>query len=493
MNHDAELLRRYVDDRSEAAFAELVQRHLSLVYYAALRRTGGDTHLAEDVAQGVFTALAREAGSLRAHPALTGWLYTTTRRVAAKAVRTEHRRQTREQAAHLMSELAQGTGTAADWERLRPVLDAALDELNDRDREAVLWRCWEGRAYADIGAALRVTEDAARMRVDRALDRLRDGLAKRGLTSTSAALAAALASQAALAAPAGLAASIASGALAGASAVTGGVAVKVLSFMSTTKIMVGVAGLIAVAATTIAVRQQQTNEELRTQLATLRADAVAATTTLRTENQRLVATRTGEQTAATAAAEHEELMKMRAEKAAYLKAAAAKAAAIRAAAEAAGGHVPTEKPQLGPGMLPVEAMADVGRASPSAAAQTMLWALQRGDVKDAAAVLAFEPADRAKLEAFIATLPEKFRQDYSTPEQVMAFVMSGSPRPIAGVQLLNTTQPDATTEVHHVQVQYQNGEVKQDDVTFKKDPDGWKQLVATPTVDRVIAYFKGKQ
>lgn len=490
MNDDAELLRRYVDDRSEAAFAELVQRHLSLVYYAALRRTGGDAHLAEDVGQGVFTALAREAGSLREHPALTGWLYTTTRRVAAKAVRTEHRRQTREQAAHLMSELEQGPDTAADWERLRPVLDAALDELNDRDREAVLWRCWEGRAYADIGAALRVTEDAARMRVDRALDRLRDVLAKRGLTSTSAALAAALASQAALAAPTGLAASITSGALVGASVASAGVVMKTLSFMSTTKIMAGVAGLIAVAATTIAVRQQQTNEELRTQLASLRSETAAATT-LRTENQRLVATRTDEQIAATA--EHEELMKMRAEKAAYLKAAAAKAAAIRAAAEAGGGHVPTEKPQLGPGMLPVEAMADVGRASPSAAAQTMLWALQRGDVKDAAAVLAFDPADRAKLEAFIATLPEKFRQDYSTPEQVMAFVMSGSPRPVAGVQLLNTSQPDATTEIHHVQVQYQGGEVKQDDVTFKKDADGWKQLVATPTVDRVIAYFKGKQ
>ncbi|MCX6951614.1 MAG: sigma-70 family RNA polymerase sigma factor [Verrucomicrobia bacterium] len=191
MNDDAELLRRHVDDRSEAAFAELVRRHLTLVYFAALRRTGGDRHLAEDVAQGVFTALARDAAALVQHPTLTGWLYTTTRRVAAKAVRTEQRRQAREQEAHLMSELANGPEVAADWERLRPVIDAALDELSDRDREAVLWRCWEGRAYADIGAALRVTEDAARMRVDRALERLRDVLAKRGVTSTGAALAAA--------------------------------------------------------------------------------------------------------------------------------------------------------------------------------------------------------------------------------------------------------------------------------------------------------------
>ena len=493
MHDDAELLRRYVDDRSEAAFAELVHRHLTLVYYAALRRTGGDAHRAEDIAQAVFTALARQAGSLREHPALTGWLYTTTRRVAAKAARTEHRRQTREQAAHLMSELAPDPAAGADWERLRPVLDAALDELSDGDREAVLWRCWEGRAYAEIGAALRVSEDAARRRVDRALDRLRDALAKRGLTSTAAALATALAGQATLAAPVGLAASITSGALAGASATGGGLAaVKLFGFMSTTKIMVGITGLVVVAATTLTLRQQQATEELRTELATLRAEGgPAAMAALREENRRLVAARTEERAAAEG--EHAELVKIRAEREAYIKAVAAKAAAARHSAEAAGGRAPAEAGGLAPGMLSIDVMSDVGRATPSAAAQTMLWALQRGDVKNAASVLAFEPAERAKLEAFIATLPEKIRQDYGTPEQMIAFVMSGSPKPIAGVQLLSKTQPDADTEVHRVQVQYKSGEIRQDDITFHRGDDGWKQVVSAPTVDHVIEYFKGKQ
>src|SRR4051812_2697850 len=89
MPDDAELLCRYARDRAEDAFAELVRRHLDGVYSAALRRVGGDTHLAEDVAQQVFTAAARRAAWLARHPALTGWLYATTRNVAANVVRSE--------------------------------------------------------------------------------------------------------------------------------------------------------------------------------------------------------------------------------------------------------------------------------------------------------------------------------------------------------------------------------------------------------------------
>jgi DNA-directed RNA polymerase specialized sigma24 family protein len=101
---DAELLRGYVDGRSEAAFAELVRRHLDLVYSAALRQVGGDVHRAHDVCQIVFVTLARKAGSLAGHPVLAGWLYTATQHAAAKAVRTESRRRARELEAHLMQE-----------------------------------------------------------------------------------------------------------------------------------------------------------------------------------------------------------------------------------------------------------------------------------------------------------------------------------------------------------------------------------------------------
>jgi RNA polymerase sigma factor (sigma-70 family) len=217
---DTELLRRYADEKSEAAFAELVTRYVDLVYSAALRQVGGDSHRARDVAQVVFTALARKASALTRHPVLAGWLYTATQHAALKAVRTEARRHAREQEAFAMhttpDPIPASEPNALDWEHVRPVLDGAMRELGERDREAVLLRFFAQRPFAEIGAALGMTEDAARMRVERALDKLHGLLARRGVTSTAAALGVALASQATLAAPVGLAGSLATAALSGA-------------------------------------------------------------------------------------------------------------------------------------------------------------------------------------------------------------------------------------------------------------------------------------
>src|SRR6266576_1952765 len=102
---DIALLRRYADANSEDAFAELVRRHLNLVYSAALRQVNGDAHLAQDVAQTVFADLAHKAASLARRPVLTGWLYTSAHFAAAKAVRTERRRHTHEEEAQLMNQL----------------------------------------------------------------------------------------------------------------------------------------------------------------------------------------------------------------------------------------------------------------------------------------------------------------------------------------------------------------------------------------------------
>src|SRR5512142_745689 len=102
MSDDASLLRTFADHRSEPAFAEFVHRHVDLVYSAALRRTGGDAHLAQDASQQVFVLVAQKAASLSRHPALTGWLYTTTHFTASKLVRTEQRRRAREREAQAM-------------------------------------------------------------------------------------------------------------------------------------------------------------------------------------------------------------------------------------------------------------------------------------------------------------------------------------------------------------------------------------------------------
>jgi RNA polymerase sigma factor (sigma-70 family) len=215
--HDDELLRRYADEKSEDAFAELVRRHLDLVYSAALRQVNGDAHLAQDVAQMVFTELSRKAASLSHRPVLTGWLYTCAHFCAAKAVRTERRRHSREQEAQAMQELLDNHGPEPDWEKVRPVLDQVMVELSEPDREAILMRYFEKRPLGEIGQRLGLSEDAARKRVERGLEKLRAVLARRGLT-TSASLAIAISANAVHAAPAGLAAVVTAGAVASSAA-----------------------------------------------------------------------------------------------------------------------------------------------------------------------------------------------------------------------------------------------------------------------------------
>ena len=215
MSSDAELLCRYVEHRSEAAFAELVRRHLDLVYFTALRLVSGDAHRAQDVAQVVFSDLARKAASLTNRDTLAGWLHTSTRFAASNVRRIEFSRHHHEQEAAKMNAVFSENNQSVEWERLRPMVDDVIAGLDERDREAVLMRFFENQPFAKIGAALRLSEDAARMRVDRALEKLRAALARRGVKSTSAALAAIFANQLGATAPAGLGPSITTIALAG--------------------------------------------------------------------------------------------------------------------------------------------------------------------------------------------------------------------------------------------------------------------------------------
>jgi TonB family protein len=172
----------------------------------------------------------------------------------------------------------------ADWQKLAPVLDQAIGELAERDRDAVVLRFFEGRPFAEIGATLRLTEDAARMRVERALDKLRAALGRRGITSTTAALGVALANQAAAIAPAGIAASVTGAALSGAAAASGGVALA--TFMGMTKIQAGIAAALCAAGAADFGWQAQTNAALRRELAGAQQE-VQAGLALRVENTRL--------------------------------------------------------------------------------------------------------------------------------------------------------------------------------------------------------------
>lgn len=283
MSGDTELLRRYVEERSEVAFAELVRLHVRLVYYAALRQVGGDVHRAQDVSQVVFTDLARKAPSLTNRATLTGWLHTSTRFAAAMVRRADLSREKLKRESETMREILQEPASDVEWERLRPLVDEVLHDLNDRDRDAVLMRFFEGLSFASIGATFALSEDAARMRVDRALDKLRDALARRGVKSTSAALATVFATQAGVTAPASLAGAITSAALAGVAA-DGLAAVGTGILMSSTATAI----LSAVALAAISTTAYQWNRAFRaeSELAALTADRNSLRVQLRAEQDR---------------------------------------------------------------------------------------------------------------------------------------------------------------------------------------------------------------
>ncbi len=270
MTPDSELLARFARTNAEDAFAELVKRHVNLVYSAALRQVAGDAHLAQDVAQTVFTDLARKAGALARRESLTGWLYTSAHFAAAKIIRTETRRRDREgnfmrePTNENVPEEGRVTPCAPDWETLRPALDAAMHELKEADREAVLLRYFENRPFAEVGAKLGLNENAARMRVERALEKLRTAFARRGGAAT-AALASVLSANAVTLAPAGLAATLTTASLVSAGTGT----FTLLKIMTMTKLKLGLSALVVAGAATALVIQHQAQGKLRADNASL--------------------------------------------------------------------------------------------------------------------------------------------------------------------------------------------------------------------------------
>ncbi|MGO8766381.1 MAG: RNA polymerase sigma factor [Limisphaerales bacterium] len=258
MNDDLTLLREFAADHSEAAFAALVNRHVNLVYSVALRRVR-DPHLAEEITQVVFIILARQAGALGDNTILPGWLCRTACYASADALRKQQRRQQREHEAQIESIVNEPESEA--WQQIAPVLEAAMAQLGRKDHDALALRFFENKSFAEVAAALRTSEGAAKMRVSRALDKLRVRLVKRGVTLTATVLAGAVAANSVQAAPAGLAVKLTAVAAKGAATTTSITTILkgTLKIMAWTKmktaVVIGVGILLAEGTTTVLLKE----------------------------------------------------------------------------------------------------------------------------------------------------------------------------------------------------------------------------------------------
>jgi len=469
MSEDAELLRRYAVEHSEAAFTELIRRHVDLVYSAALRLVNGDAHRAQDVTQQVFADFARQAKRLMEHPAPVGWLYTTTRLTALRTIRTEQRRSAREQEATTMNELLREPTPEPDWDHLRPVLEDAMHELGEKDRHAVLLRFFQNKSLKEVGMALGLGENAARMRVDRALEKLRAAFLQRGVVTT-AALASVISANAVQIAPAGLAATLASTSLAGAGT---GTTFTLFKFMTATQLKLGVTALVVAGAATALVVQHQTqtrlggeNQSLRQQISQLQTDNESLSNRLATAGD----------SNSLPDKQFNELLRLRGEVGAFRRQnenhGKAQSDAHQARLSQTEANLPAVLDAPTVPLSPAADWANVGNASPAAAMQTLNWAMSKHDANAFSSLVAWDADAEAKAEALFAAAPESVRQKFGSVDGVLYAMLSDIP-PIAGFAVVSQNmQGDEDTLIE--QHQYQDGRVRQNQVTLHQFGDGWR-------------------
>ncbi|HEY3913316.1 MAG TPA: DUF6263 family protein [Verrucomicrobiae bacterium] len=203
---DSALLKEYVERGSEEAFSTLVSRHINKVYSVALRHTGKPDQ-AEEITQAVFVILARKSPKLDRRVILSGWLYHTARLTAVTFIRSEIRRARREQKAHMQTLVNEKEPDV--WKQIAPLLDEAMADLNETDRHALVLRYFDGKSMREVGGALGASEDAAKKRVNRAVEKLQKFFLGRGINSTTTSLADAISANSVQVAPATLAKAVA--------------------------------------------------------------------------------------------------------------------------------------------------------------------------------------------------------------------------------------------------------------------------------------------
>ena len=270
MTPDTQLLRGYTEAKSQDAFTELVRRHVNLVYSAALRQVRSP-QLAEEISQSVFTDLARGADKLKPDTILTAWLYQVTRRTAIDVIRRESRRQVRERLAVEMAAM----NTSADWNHIEPLLEDAMEALEEADRAAILLRFFENKSLREVGQSLGTSDDAAQKRVSRAVERLREFFNKRGIGIGAGGLVALISANAVHAAPLALAAQISSATILAGTTIHSSTAAAAAKVLVMTTMQKTIAGAVIVALGGTGIYQARQAGHLRSQVAAMQREQLS--------------------------------------------------------------------------------------------------------------------------------------------------------------------------------------------------------------------------
>jgi RNA polymerase sigma factor (sigma-70 family) len=500
MTNSRTLLAEYAHRGSEAAFRELVNRYLDLVYSAAVRLTGGDTHQAEDVAQIVFADLARVARALPAEVMLGGWLHRRACHVAATILRSKRRRESRERQAADMNALADHS--EANLARIAPVLDEAINKLSAADRMAILLRFFEHKDFRAIGCALGSNEDAAQKRVSRALEKLHSHLKHHGVSLAATAVAAVLADQVVTAAPAGLAMAISSAALASAAGGSG-TTLTLFKLITMSKLKLGIISvLVAAVVATPLITQYQALAKLRAENAALRQKA-DQNDQLAAQNQKLSQELAEAKTSGRLAGDQlSELMRLRRQietlrgqkhdsaQGRNSPATAGKSSSTPGDSSPVAGRPETRLQRVLDAptvpLVPASSWTNAGTATPEAAWQTFRWALKNNDTGTLAQTMGWEPEVQAKAQALFDAAPPAAQQQFSSVDGAVYALMNSMKAESFGVVSQDVVGDDGTLIV---QEQGADGRVLQNLIQMHLFSDGWRAMIPSEMLGPVGNYL----